>query len=142
MTRIAFARWTFRLAAIYGLIVMLPFYGLEQRIGQDTPPPITHPEYYYGFVGAAVSANLLYGLISFDPLRYRPAMPIAVLAKLSFALAVFWLAAAGRVSGGPLGFAMVDFAIGVLFGVAFLSLRHQTAAPTTYSNNSSPETRW
>jgi hypothetical protein len=48
-----FARWTFRLAAIYGLIVLLPFYGLEQRIGHDTPPPITHPEYFYGFIGAA-----------------------------------------------------------------------------------------
>jgi hypothetical protein len=91
MTGLTFARWTFRLAAIDGLIVLLPFYGLERRIGEDTPPPITHPEYFYDFVGAAISANLLYGLISFDPLRYRPAMPIAVLSKFSFAFAVFWL---------------------------------------------------
>jgi hypothetical protein len=119
MTSTPFARWTFRLAAIYGLIVLLPLYGLEQRIGQDTPPPITHPEYFYGFIGAAVSANLLYGLISFDPRRYRPAMLIAVLAKLSFAFAVFWLALAGRVSGGPLAFAAIDFALGILFAIAF-----------------------
>jgi hypothetical protein len=120
------ARWIFRLSAIYGLAVLLPLYGLEQRIGQLTPPLITHPEYFYGFVGAAVSANLLYGLISFDPKRYRPAMPIAVLAKFSFAVAVFWLAASGRVGGATLILAMVDFALGILFFGAFLLVECRT----------------
>jgi hypothetical protein len=65
----------------------------------------------------------LYGLISFDPHRYRPAMPIAVLAKLSFAFAVFWLAVAGRVGGGPVVFAAIDCALGILFAIAFLISR-------------------
>ena len=39
-----FASRVFRIAAIYGLIVLLPQYFMEGRIGRDTPPPITHPE--------------------------------------------------------------------------------------------------
>jgi hypothetical protein len=41
--------------SIYWLVVLLPMYFLEGRIGLDSPPPITHPEYYYGFVGVAVA---------------------------------------------------------------------------------------
>ncbi|MBS0535426.1 MAG: hypothetical protein JSR72_15315 [Proteobacteria bacterium] len=113
-------KWIFRLAGLYGLVLILPFYGLEQRIGQDTPPPITHPEYFYGFVGVTAATQLLYLLISTDPLRYRPAMPVAALMKLSFAVAVFWLAYAGRAAGAPVTFAGVDGVIGVLFAAAFL----------------------
>jgi hypothetical protein len=40
---------------IYGLLLMFPIYGLEARIGQRPPPPITHPEYYYGFVGTTLA---------------------------------------------------------------------------------------
>ena len=43
-----FAKIVFLVAGIYGLIVLLPLYFLEERTGRDFPPPITHPEYYYG----------------------------------------------------------------------------------------------
>src|SRR5436305_1262516 len=46
----AFARWTFRVAAVIGLIVLVPQYVLEGRIARDDPPAITHPEFYYGFL--------------------------------------------------------------------------------------------
>jgi hypothetical protein len=52
---IRFPRRLFRLAGMYGLIVMLPQYFLERRIGVDQPPPISHPEYFYGFIGLAVA---------------------------------------------------------------------------------------
>jgi hypothetical protein len=38
------ARWIFAATSVYGLIVLLPLYCLEQRIARDAPPPITHPE--------------------------------------------------------------------------------------------------
>ena len=46
-----FARIVFLVAGIYGLLVVAPQYFLEARIGRDTPPAITHPEFFYGFVG-------------------------------------------------------------------------------------------
>lgn len=45
-----FARRVFLVAGIWGLLIMVPQYVLEDRIGRLTPPPITHPEYFYGFV--------------------------------------------------------------------------------------------
>jgi len=48
-----FARRVYTVAGIYGLIVMLPQYFLEDRIGRDTPPPITHPEHFYGSSGSS-----------------------------------------------------------------------------------------
>lgn len=45
----------FLIAGIYGLLVLVPQYFLEEKNGRDYPPAITHPEYYYGFVGVAVA---------------------------------------------------------------------------------------
>jgi len=45
-----FARRVFTIAGIYGLLVVTPLYLLEDRIGRDQPPPITHPEFFYGFL--------------------------------------------------------------------------------------------
>lgn len=45
-----FARRVFFIAAVYGVIVLVPQYFMEARSGRDFPPPITHPEHFYGFV--------------------------------------------------------------------------------------------
>lgn len=113
-----FARWTFRLAGIYGLILLAPFYFLEHAIGAATVG-ITHPEYFYGFVGSALAAQLLFLLISTDPERYRPAMIIAVFAKASFGLPAWLLWLSGRVAGAVVFLATIDLIIGLLFALAF-----------------------
>src|SRR5262245_705061 len=46
-----FAKWVFLLAGITGILVVIPLYFLEERFGRDQPPPVNHPEFYYGFVG-------------------------------------------------------------------------------------------
>ena len=38
-----FARTAFLIAGVYGLIVLLPMYLLEENTGRNFPPPITHP---------------------------------------------------------------------------------------------------
>jgi hypothetical protein len=76
-----FARTIFLIAGIYGLLVMLPQYFLEGRIGRDTPPPISHPEFYYGFIGVTIAWQILFLIISNDPLRYRVMMIPAVFGK-------------------------------------------------------------
>jgi hypothetical protein len=46
-----FAKLVFTIAGVYGILVILPQYFLEAKNGRDFPPPINHPEYYYGFIG-------------------------------------------------------------------------------------------
>src|SRR5262245_26733618 len=67
-----FAKVVFLVAGIYGLLVLVPQFFLEARIGRDTPPPITHPEFFYGFICVAVAWQVLFLVLSKDPVRYRP----------------------------------------------------------------------
>jgi hypothetical protein len=115
-----FAKRLFLIAGIYGLVALLPQYFLEVKTGTDYPPPITHPEYYYGFIGVGVAWQALFLFIAKDPVRYRAMMIPAVLEKASFGLAVPILFLLGRVSSLILGFALVDLVLGALFIVAYL----------------------
>ena len=77
-----FARWVYRIAGIYGLVVIGPLYFLEAQIGRDQPAPITHPEYFYGFAGVTLAWQVAFLIIGQDPVRYRwlmiPAIPVIV----------------------------------------------------------------
>ena len=81
-----FAKVVFLVAGIYGLIVLLPLYFMEEQTGRDYPPPITHPEYYYGFTGVAVAWQLAFLVMSREPVRYRPLMIPAIVEKASFGI--------------------------------------------------------
>jgi hypothetical protein len=91
-------RVVFLVAGIYGLIVLVPQFFLEQKIGVDTPPPITHPEFFYGFICVAVAWQVLFLILSRDPVRFRPMMIPAMLEKIGFPIAVLVLYLQGRVS--------------------------------------------
>jgi hypothetical protein len=114
-----FARWTFRLAGIYGLLVMTPQLFLEAQVGRDYPPPITHPEYFYGFVGVALAWQVAFLIIGQDPVRYRPIMLAAVIEKVSFGAAAIALFACGRLPGIVLIFGMIDLSLALAFSLAF-----------------------
>jgi hypothetical protein len=115
-----FAKRVFLIAAIYGLVVLLPQYFLESKHGRDFPPEITHPEYYYGFVGIAVAWQVAFLVISSDPVRYRPMMVAAIMEKATFGLATIVLYVQGRLSGQMLGAGTLDLILGVLFVMAYL----------------------
>lgn len=115
-----FAKIVFLVAGIYGLIVLLPLYFMEAQTGRDYPPPITHPEYYYGFIGVGVAWQLAFLVISRDPLRYRPLMIPSIVEKASFGIAIAVLYLQQRVSTFIAGAALADSLLGVLFVVAFL----------------------
>src|SRR3954469_2531944 len=114
-----FAKWVFLLAGVYGVLALAPQYFLEAKIDRDRPPAITHPEYFYGFVGVALAWQVLFLLIARDPARLRPAMLPAVLEKASFAIAVPLLYATHRAGADLLIFASIDAAWGVLFVIAY-----------------------
>lgn len=115
-----FARRLYLIAGIYGLIVLAPQYFMEEMIGRDYPPPITHPEFYYGFMGVALAWQVLFLILARDPLRYRSMMIPAVLEKVSFAIAVLVLYAEQRTSGTTLGFGLIDLTLGALFIAAYV----------------------
>ncbi|MCW5961897.1 MAG: hypothetical protein KIS76_17180 [Pyrinomonadaceae bacterium] len=115
-----FARLVFAFAGITGLLMLLPQYFMESSLNRDFPPAITHPEYFYGFIGVAAAFQVVFLTIALDPVRYRLFMIAAVLEKLSFSLATVILFNAGRLAAAVLVFGMMDLALGVLFAAAFL----------------------
>lgn len=121
-----FARRLFLIAGIYGLIVLLPLYFLEEKTGRDYPPPITHPEYYYGFTGVAAAWQILLLIISTNPIRYRTMMIPPMLAKGSFFAAVTVLFLQQRVSSTMFGASMIDLLLVILFLVAYLKTPKQS----------------
>lgn len=118
-----FAKWTFTLGGIWGILILAPMLFLEGWIAANDRGPAAYPENYYGFLGAALAWQLVYLTIGRDPARFRPIMPIAVLAKLAFGITVWVLYAAGRT---PLSVAVVaspDLVLAVLFSIAWIRTR-------------------
>jgi len=120
-----FAKRVFLLAGIYGIIVLLPLYFLEAKTGRDDPPPITHPEYYYGFIGVTLAWQILLLIISTDPVRYRTIMIMPMLAKTSFVIAATILFLQGRLAATTFGASMIDLLLVVLFLIAFVQTPKQ-----------------
>ncbi|MEO1167515.1 MAG: hypothetical protein AAFW97_02265 [Pseudomonadota bacterium] len=114
-----FARWTFGIAAVWGIAVIAPLYFLESRIAADFPPPVARPELYYGFIGVVLAWQLVYALIATDPVRYRPIMLIGALGKLSFFGACVALYAQGRVEASLIATTAPDLLLAILFGIAW-----------------------
>ena len=122
MTRgTSFARRVFLIAGIYGVIALLPQYFLEERIGRDLPPPITHPEYFYGFVGLALVWQIVFFMVARDVVRFRPLMPVAVLEKLVFGVPAVVLYGQGRIGGSVLTAGLIDLLLACLFTAAFIA---------------------
>jgi hypothetical protein len=116
---IRFASLVFKWSGWYGIAALIPKYFLEGKIGQHFPPPITHPEYFYGFIGVALAWQFLFLVIAKDPVRFRPVMLYGALEKALFAVAVFFLFMQGRVAAATVAFTAIDLAMVALFIKAY-----------------------
>lgn len=121
----AFSRWLFRIAGIYGLVVLVPQYFLENKIGEQTPPAITHPEYFYGFVGVGIAWQIAFLIIAQNPVRFRPMIIPSVVEKFSFGISAIILHFQQRLPPMLLGAAAIDLVLGVLFLVAWQRLARE-----------------
>jgi len=115
MDPVRIARRTFAIAGIYGLIVLLPLFFVEPWLA----PPLSRPEDYYGFLGSATAFQFVYLTIASDPVRFRPLMPVAVLAKEFFFVTMLSLSLEGRAAGPGMVLASIDGAIGLAFAYAW-----------------------
>jgi hypothetical protein len=114
-----FAKIVFLVASIWGVLILAPLYFMFDRISAQDPPPITHPAFYYGFVGVALTWQIAFFVISRDPIRLRPMMILAALEKFSFGIPVVVLYLQSRLHGADLLFAGVDSVLAILFLVSF-----------------------
>ena len=117
-----FAKIVFLVAGIYGLITLIPVYFLETYIGVSNPPLITHPEFFYGFLGVALAWQFAFLVIASDPKRYRPFMLVALLEKVGYGAAVIFLFAANRITLSVVAPGLVDLILGALFLTAYLKV--------------------
>ena len=124
-----FARWVFLIAGVYGVLVLVPGLFLERQFGLTDPPPLTHPEFYYGFYLTALVFQAIFLLIARDPARWRPLMLVAVAEKIAFLGPCVALYATGRMRlGGPFIGGLIDGVLMLLFLAAWRASR---PAPAT-----------
>jgi hypothetical protein len=123
-----FAKIVFLIAGIYGFLVLAPMYFLEKKIGQETPPAITHPEYFYGFVGTALAWQVLFLVLSRDPARYRALILPCVLEKVSYGMALIILLSQRRLPLSAFAIGSVDWIFAFLFLAAYFTTKPDRAA--------------
>jgi hypothetical protein len=109
----------FTIAGLYGLVTLPPMYFFEDRIAAQFPPAITHPEFFYGFIGVGLAWQLAFFIIASNPGRFRPIMLAAVVEKFSFGIAVIVLFVQRALPVPTVYFACIDLIFGALFTSAF-----------------------
>jgi len=118
-----FSKIVFWIAGIWGFLVITPLYFMFDLIGQKDPPPITHPGFFYGFVGLALAWQLVFCFIATDPARYRPLMIPSIVEKAAWVIPVVTLVLQGRTRPSDLVFAGTDGLLGILFAIAYFKTR-------------------
>ena len=114
------AKWFFLIAGIFGLLFTIPLAFTENLM------EVKQPEFYYGFVFLDICWQILYLVLSTDPVRYRPMMIPAILAKGSGTVALTWLYLIGRVSSQWIAIGALDGIFAILFLIAFLATRSES----------------
>jgi hypothetical protein len=115
-----FAKIVFRIAGIWGFLIVAPLYFIFDLIGKNDPPPITHPAFYYGFAGIALVWQFAFLIIAGDPVRFRPLMIAAIAEKLAYSVPLLILISQKRTSPNDLVFAGIDLLLCVLFLWAYV----------------------
>ena len=118
-----FARILFWGAGVWGILVLAPMFFLYTKIGEYSPPPPTHPEYYYGFLGVALVWQFAFFVIATDPARFRPLILAAVLEKVSYVAVLSVLYQQGRITAFEFAPAAPDALLCLLFVIAFFKTR-------------------
>src|SRR2546430_14881971 len=86
-----FAKIAIWVAGIWGFLALTPLYFMFDLIGRNDPPAITHPGFFYGFVGIALAWQVAFIVIATDTVRFRPLMIPCILEKVSYGAAVIVL---------------------------------------------------
>src|SRR5262245_42510701 len=118
-----FARNVFLVAGIWGVLVMTSMYFLLDAVNRQYPPAITHPDFYYGFVSITFAWQIVFLVISTDPLRYRPIMAAALVEKFGYIATLGLLYSRGQIQFGQFAVVAPDCILGILFITAFFKTK-------------------
>jgi hypothetical protein len=110
-------------AGIWGVLIITPLYFMIHVIAEKDPPAITHPAFYYGFVGTALAWQIAFIVIARDPLRFRPMMIPSMVEKFLYGPMIAVLVMQGRTNPRDLVFAATDTVLGLLFVAAYRATR-------------------
>jgi len=108
-----FAKWIFLVSGIFGLITTIPLAFTEKKM------LVQQPEFYYGFVFLDICLQIVYIIIATSPIRFRPMMIPAFLAKASGLIALSWLYLINRVTPQWMVIGAVDGVFAVLFLIGY-----------------------
>lgn len=123
MTRTTFARVVFTGAGVWGIVVLTPLYWLVDVTGRAYRPPADYPHFFYGFLSVAMAWQIAFLVIGSNPARFRPLMIACVVEKLGYVATVGFLYGGGHISTADATTALPDSLIGILFLVAFATMR-------------------
>ncbi len=105
----------FRIAAIYGVVVLAPLYLAP------VPDPwrLTH----FGFIGVALVFQGVFWLISRDPAKYAALIPLGILEKLVFGVPAIIFLALGKADPIAGLFGAIDLIWAAAFAIVWRRMR-------------------
>jgi hypothetical protein len=115
-----FARAVFLIAGIWGLAVLTPLYWLRDITGRAYAVPTDSPQFFYGFFAVALTWQLAFLVIAWNPMRFRPFILLGVVEKLSYVITLAVLYQQARISTDDAMAVLPDLLLGVLFLAAFI----------------------
>ena len=118
-----FARVVFLIAGVWGIAVLTPLYWLRDVTGRAYAVPTESPQFFYGFFAVALTWQLAFLAIAWNPIRLRPFMILGVIEKISYVITLAVLYQQGRIAGDDAMAAIPDLVLGVLFMAAFVKTR-------------------
>lgn len=115
-----FARVVFTIAGVWGVSIMTPLYFTLDAVGRAYPPPITHPDLYYGFIDVTLAWQIAFLVIATNPVRHRTFMLTGILEKFLYVTTMIALYLHGQLQPGQAAAIIApDGTLGILFVVAF-----------------------
>lgn len=130
-----FAKIVFRLAGVWGVLVLCPLYFMSGAIGHKDPPPISHLGYYFGFLNVTLAWQLAFFILARDPVRFRPMIIASIAEKSFYCASVIVLLSFGLVTKAEGVTALPDIVFAVLFAIAYGKTRPRSSFPA-------PLARW
>jgi uncharacterized membrane protein YfcA len=115
-----FATIVFRIAGVWGLVLLPPLYFLFGVHPAETQAPLTYTQSYFGFLAVTLAWQVAFLVIGSDPLRFRPMMIPAMLEKFIYVVTHGVLYLQGRAGVPELVQTSPDLVLGVLFVMAFI----------------------
>lgn len=118
-----FAKIVFRIAGIWGVLILCPLYFMSDTFERKDPPAITHLEYYFGFLSVTLAWQLAFLIIARDPVRFRPIMLAAIGEKVFYLVSIFVLVSCGLISKTAGVVSLPDLILAILFTMAYSKTR-------------------